>query len=154
MALQLTAGEFGEIKDIFRKIDQDSDEKLTRKELIEYFGNDKLEKVDFILKLMDLDRNGTIEFHEFLEMTAFLDFHKGITSEKIKRFFRALDADGKGFLIADEVRRFYTHMENCAVLNSKVPSKDEIDHLTSALDFNGDGKIDCEEFIKGYFLLL
>merc|ERR1712018_527673 len=151
MALQLASAEFEKIKDIFRTIDDDGDEKLTKEELTNYFGKDKHEKVDFILKLMDLDRNGTVEFHEFLEMVAFLDFNKGIKEWKIKQFFRALDADGNGVLSADEIRRFYKVMEKCAVLNSKVPSNDEIEKLISSLDSDGDGKIDCEEFIKGYF---
>ena len=151
MALQLTASEFEAIRDRFLTIDQDGDGQLTKEELTEYFGNDKHEKVDFTMKLMDLDRNGTVEFHEFLEMVAFLDFNKGITEWKIKQFFRALDADGNGVLSADELRRFYKVMATCVVLNSNVKTNDEIEKLISSLDSNGDGSIDCEEFIKGYF---
>jgi len=154
MALQLTPEEFGKIKDIFKTIDLNYDEKLSKEELTEYYGLEKLDKVDFVLKLMDLDGNGTIEFHEFLEMVAFIDFKKGITSEKILRFFRALDADGNGTLSVAELRSFYTAMQHCAVFNSKTPSNDEIENIISSLDVNGAGKIDCEEFIKGYFHLL
>ena len=42
-------------------------------------------------------------------------------------------------------------MSACAMLNGTAPSNDEIEILIKSLDSNGDGKIDCEEFIKGYF---
>ena len=151
MALQLTGGEFESIRDKFLAIDQDGDGQLTKEELTEYFGKDKNERVDFTIKLMDLDCNETVEFHEFLEMVAFLDFNKGITECKIKQFFRALDADGNGVVSAEEIRKFCKVMSACAMLNGTAPSNDEIEKLIASLDSNGDGKIDCEEFIKGYF---
>merc|ERR1712020_743692 len=138
MALQLTGGEFELIRDRFLAIDQDGDGQLTKEELTEYFGKDKNDRVDFTVKLMDLDCNGTVEFHEFLEMVAFLDFNKGITEWKIKRFFRALDADGNGVLSADEIRKFYKIMATCAVLNNTAPSNDDIEKLITSLDCNGD----------------
>ena len=148
MALQLTPDEFETIKGGFVAIDKDGDGQLTKEELTAYFGSDKQDKVDFTMKLMDLDCNGSVEFHEFLEMVAFLDFHKGVTEWKIKQFFRALDTDGNGVLSADEIRNFYKMISG---LNTQVPSNDEIETLIQSLDANGDGRIDCEEFIKGYF---
>ena len=84
MAVQLNGEEFETIRDKFLSIDKDGDGQLTKDELTEYFGTDKIERVDFTLKLMDLDRSGTIEFHEFMEMVAFLEFNKGVTEEKLK----------------------------------------------------------------------
>ena len=151
MALQLTGGEFEAIRDLFRTIDQDGDGQLTKEELTEYFGKSKQDKVDFNMRLMDLDRSGTVEFHEFLEMVAFLDYDKGITEKNIKQFFSALDADGNGILSADELRKFYNVMATFIVLNCNLKTNDEFESLISSLDSNGDGTIDCEELIKGYF---
>ena len=105
MALQLSGCEFEAIRDKFLAIDTDGDGQLTREELSESFGKDKTDKVEFTIKLMDLDNNGVIEFHEFLEMVAFLEYKKGITVQKIKQFFQALDEDGSGTLSAEEIRK-------------------------------------------------
>ena len=152
MALQLDGHEFEAIRDKFRAVDTDGDGQLTRAELSEHFGNDNSDKVEFTIKLMDLDNNGVIEFHEFLEMTAFLDYKKGISVDKIKQFFRALDEDGSGTLSSEEIRKFHKVMSNCTIVNSPISSDEEVEKLVSKLDINGDGKIDCEEFILGYIL--
>ena len=152
MALQLDGNEFEAIRDKFLAIDTDGDGQLTRAELSEHFGNGKSDKVEFTIKLMDLDNNGVIEFHEFLEMVAFMDYKKGISVDKIKQFFRALDEDGNGTLSADEIRKFHGVMSTCTLLNSPMSSDEEVEKLVAKLDINGDGKIDCEEFIKGYIL--
>ena len=148
MAVQLNGEEFETIRDKFLSIDKDGDGQLTKDELTDYFGTEKTERVDFTLKLMDLDRSGTIEFHEFMEMVAFLEFNKGVTEEKLKQFFRAIDVDGNGNLSANEIRSFYQVIVG---LNTHVPSNEEVETLIASLDTNGDGQIDCEEFIKGYF---
>merc|ERR1712018_417529 len=133
-------------------IDTDRDGQLTRAELSEHFGNGKSDKVEFTIKLMDLDNNGVIEFHEFLEMVAFLEYKKGITVQKIKQFFQALDEDGSGTLSAEEIRKFHRVLSTCTILNSPISSEEEVEKLITALDVNGDGKIDCNEFIQGYIL--
>ena len=55
MALQLDGNEFEAIRDKFLAIDTDGDGQLTRAELSEHFGNGKSDKVEFTIKLMDLD---------------------------------------------------------------------------------------------------
>ena len=150
MALQLSPEEFATIKEEFSAIDIDGDGQLTKDELTAYFGQEKQEKVDFMMKVMDLDRSGTIEFHEYLEMAAFLECNKGITEEKIKTFFRALDKDGNGVLSTDEIRSFYKMISD---LSAKAPLDDETEELIKSLDINGDGKVDYDEFAKGYFKL-
>jgi len=152
MALQLNGEQFEAIRDKFLAIDTDGDGQLTRQELSDHFGTDRTDKVEFTIKLMDLDNNGVIEFHEFLEMVAFLDHKKGISVDKIKQFFRALDEDGNGTLSSDEIRKFHGVMASCTILNSPMSSNEDVEKLITSLDINGDGKIDCEEFIKGYIL--
>ena len=148
MAIQLSGEEFETIRDSFLRIDKDGDGQLTKDELTEYFGTSNLERVDFTLQLMDLDRSGTIEFHEFIEMVAFLEFNKGVTEDKLRQFFKAMDVDGNGTLSAKELRRFY---QNVIGLNALGPSQEDVEKLIASLDLNGDGNIDCEEFIQGFF---
>ena len=148
MAIQLSGEEFETIRDNFLRIDKDGDGQLTKDELTDYFGTANLERVDFTLKLMDMDRSGTIEFHEFIEMVAFLEYSKGVTEEKLRQFFKAMDVDGNGILSAKELRNFY---QSIIGLNALGPSQEDVEKLIASLDLNGDGNIDCEEFIQGYF---
>ena len=146
MALQLTGAEFAMIRDDFLVIDKDGDGRINREELLEVLEGQTEENVDFMMKLMDVDCNGTVEFHEFLEIMAFLAYNKGLNRSTAKQMFRALDKDGDGFLSADEIKRFY---EIISDMDDDVPSAEEIAGLIRSLDSNGDGKIDLEEFITG-----
>ena len=149
MALQLSGEEFVSIRDDFLEIDKDGDGQLTRSEMQEYLKEDKHDKADFWMKLMDLDCNGVVEFHEFLEMAAFMEFRKGINECKLKQMFRALDKDGNGFLSTAEMMQFF-EMMYADVLIDNLPSLEEIVALIKSLDTNDDGKIIYEEFVKGF----
>ena len=149
MAIQLTGEEFEAIRDAFAAVDKDGDGQLTKSEMREHIKEDNNDKADFMMKLMDLDNNEVIEFLEFLEMTAFLVYDKGIDQPKLKRMFKALDKDGSGFLDSGEMTQFFKMMYgNIRVPN--FPSQDEIAELLKSMDPNDDGKVDIEEFVK-YF---
>ena len=78
MAFQLTGEEFESIRIDFLAIDKDGDGLITRDELLIFCEGKKEEHVDFMMKFMDVNCNGTVEFHEFLEIMAALTYHKGI----------------------------------------------------------------------------
>ena len=80
--------------------------------------------MDFMMKLLDADQNGTVEFHEFLEIMAFLNFNKGLNTRTAGQFFRALDKDGDGYLTVDELGEFYKMVGD---VNDTGPSKEEIE---------------------------
>ena len=80
MSLQLTNEEFAAIKNEFLEMDTNGDGRLTRTEIARTYKNNKaVDQVDFMMRLMDLDANGSIEFHEFLEMAAFWEYNKRIS---------------------------------------------------------------------------
>ena len=147
MSLQLTTEEFDAIKNEFIEMDRDGDGRLTRSEIGRMYKNNKTEQVDFMMKLMDLDANGSIEFHEFLEMAAFWEYNKRISERKIKQMFLALDRDNNGVLSIEEIKHFCDMIYQ---INENRPSCEHIRALIQKLDTNGDGKIDCNEFITGY----
>ena len=151
MALQLTGEEFEMIRDDFLAIDQDGDGFINREEILVIFEGKKEEHVDFMMKFMDVDCSGTIEFHEFLEIMAFLSYNKGLSQSTAKQMLRALDKDNSGFLSADEIKLFY---EIISDMDEDVPSAAEIEDLIQNLDSNGDGKIDFEEFLNGIDLVI
>ena len=147
MALQLTSEEFAAIKNEFMELDRNGDCKLTRSEIGKAYSKNKTEYVDFMMRLMDLDANGSIEFHEYLEMAAFWEYNKRITESKIKQMFSALDRDNNGVLSIGEVKKFCNMVYE---INENRPSSEDIQKLIQKLDANGDGQIDCQEFMKGY----
>ena len=146
MALCLTGKEFESIRDQFLLIDQDGDGRINREEIVTLLEGQKEENVEFMMTLMDVDGNGTIEFHEFLEIMAFLSCSHGLNKDAAKQMFRALDKDNDGFLSDYEIKHFYDMICDKA---EEMPSAEDIEKMVKSLDSNGDGKIDLEEFIKG-----
>merc|ERR1712018_743404 len=146
MALNLTSDEFASIRDQFCLIDEDGDGRLTKEEMVKLVKDGKGEQLDFMMKLMDADESGTVEFNEFLEIMAFLHFNKGLNTRTAGQFFRALDKDGDGYLTADELGEFYKMVGEA---NEGGPSKEEIEKLIQTLDKDGDGKVDLQEFMDG-----
>ena len=148
--LNLTGEEFEKIRNVFLEVDEDGDSRLTKEELRKCFRDDRgrLDEfdLDYMIKMMDLDQNGTVEFHEYLEIMAFLNFNKGLNTRTAGQFFRALDKDGDGYLTADELLEFYKMVGEA---NEGGPSKEEIEQLIQTLDKDGDGKVDLQEFMDG-----
>ena len=146
MSFLLTGDEFEKIRDDFLLIDRDGDGQLTREEMLEVLEDKKEENLDFMMRLMDTDSSGTVEFHEFLEIMAFLNFDKGLNKRSAGQFFRALDKDGDGYLTVAEIQYFY---EMIGTKGETDPTSEEIEVLVKDLDTDGDGKIDFEEFLNG-----
>ena len=146
MSFLLTGDEFEKIRDDFLLIDRDGDGQLTREEMLEVLEDKKEENLDFMMRLMDTDSSGTVEFHEFLEIMAFLNFDKGLNKRSAGQFFRALDKDGDGYLTVAEIQYFY---EMIGTKGATDPTSEEIEVLVKDLDTDGDGKIDFEEFLNG-----
>ena len=151
MALQLNGDEFETIRDDFVATDKDGDGHITREEMLEVLEGVKDDKIDYMMKVMDLDCNGSIQFHEFLEIKAFLVYNKGLIEATTRHMFRELDRDGNGFLSAAEIKRYYEVMRDVDLvdLTKYMPSDKDIDELIRSLDHNGDGKIDYKEFLNG-----
>ena len=146
MSFLLTGDEFEKIRDDFLQIDRDGDGQLSREEILEVLEDKKEENLDFMMRLMDTDSSGAVEFHEFLEIMAFLNFDKRLNKRSAGQFFRALDKDGDGFLTVAEIQYFY---EMIGSKGETDPTPEEIKILVKDLDTDGDGKIDFEEFLNG-----
>ena len=149
MALQLSGKEFEEIKDGFKEIDKDISGAISRSELSDFLldckEDAKGDHVDFYMKVYDVDRNGFIEFPEFLEVVAYFLYNKKPNNIAIRGIFRALDKDNKGLVSVDDLRRFHQMFSHDELLDGN-----KLDELITVLDTDGDGNINYSEFLKNY----
>ena len=131
--------------------DKDSDGKLTKDELRTYFyeQNDIRTdiQIDYMMRVFDLDNNGTIEFPEFLEMAAFFGYNKEPYDAQVKHMYKALDKNNDGYLSLEEIKHLWAIFTNA---NFDIPSEEEIADIVENLDINGDGKIDYNEFLAHF----
>merc|ERR1712088_1069811 len=89
--------------------------------------------------LFDKDRNGTIDFPEFLTMMA-RKMKDTDSEEEIREAFRVFDKDGNGFISAAELRHVMTN------LGEKL-TDEEVDEMIREADIDGDGQVNYEEFV-------
>uniref|UniRef100_A0A5B7C0J6 Putative calmodulin-like protein 1 n=1 Tax=Davidia involucrata TaxID=16924 RepID=A0A5B7C0J6_DAVIN len=130
-----------EIKQVFDKIDSNKDGKISPEDyeaILRALGEQRATReVVKIFELADLDRDGFINFEEFLEV------HKrggGVKRMDIQSAFRAIDLDGNGKISAEEVFELLRRLgEKCSLQDCQ--------RMVRAVDTKGDGVIDMVEFM-------
>lgn len=122
---------------IFFALDKNRDGYITLKELKDGMKDlDNVDELAEILKGVDIDNNGAINYTEFIAAT--LD-QSIIVNEnaKIKDAFRVFDKDGDGVIDESELK---------AALQSE--DAEQIKSMMNECDENNDGKVDYDEFAK------
>ncbi|CAG9322411.1 unnamed protein product [Blepharisma stoltei] len=128
-----------EARDIFRALDENGDGKLSREELIKGYvrpGGITEQDVDRIMREVDTDLNGYIDYTEFLK--AAIDQQKLASQANLKITFEMFDRDGSGKISAQELKEM---LQGENATNSEVWNE-----LIKTVDQNGDGEIDLKEF--------
>ena len=99
-----------------------------------------------IMKAADTDKNGVIDYSEFL--TAAYDKHKLITEPNLRKVFNLFDADGDGSITCEEIKMVFR--------GGAVVQKDEAvwEQIMAEVDVNRDGLISYEEFKNAMFDVL
>ncbi|XP_042904229.1 calmodulin isoform X1 [Parasteatoda tepidariorum] len=93
-----------------------------------------------MIRLVDQDGNGTIEFNEFCFMMS--NKMKERDSEKeLKEAFRVFDKNGDGFISAPELRHVMTN------LGEKL-TDEEVEDMIKEADLDGDGLVNYDEFVN------
>ena len=97
MAVQLTGEEFEITRDLFKVMDKDGDGKITVAEFKEHISKSNKETteddtdtndyVEFLMRVYDLDGNGSLEFPEFLEINAFITYEKSQQKSILSNYF-------------------------------------------------------------------
>ena len=151
MVDRLTEEDFDEIKNTFLQLDMNSDGTITRAELAsslcKQFKDCTKEDVETYMRVLDVDRDGKINFIEFVTMTALFKYDKGTRlEEEAKEMFKVLKKDSRGYVSIDEMKRvwkMFLHPKGDA-------SNVEVNAAVQQLDSNKDGRIDQKEFINHF----
>jgi calmodulin len=128
----------------FAMYDKDKDGKISTKELgsiMRNLGQNPTEKelLEMIAEV-DQDQSGTIEFNEFISMIVKRMKDKSL-EEEVKEAFKIFDKDRNNSITTFEFR------EVIKGLPIEV-SDDEINEMVLEADQDGDGDINCVEFVK------
>uniref|UniRef100_A0A673T434 EF-hand domain-containing protein n=1 Tax=Suricata suricatta TaxID=37032 RepID=A0A673T434_SURSU len=119
-------------KEAFSLFDKDGDGTITTKELGTVRRSQGQNPIEATLQDMinegDADRNGTIDFPEFLTMMA-RKMKDTDSEEEISEAFQVFDKDGNGYISAAELH-------------------EEVDEMIREADINGDGQVNYEEFVQ------
>ena len=96
------------LRKIFRYIDKDGKNILNTKTLEEKLKENGYlltkEKLDNIIKTLDRDSNGTIEYQEFL--AGVCDKESLFSDNNLKSAFNCIDQGEKGYITADDIKNF------------------------------------------------
>ena len=144
MADNLTEEQIAEFKEAFSLFDKDGDGTITTKELgvvMRSLGQSPTEaELQDMITEVDTNKDGTIDFKEFLTLMA-KKMKETDSEEELREAFKVFDKDGNGFISAAELRHVMTN------LGEKL-SDEEVDQMIKEADTDGDGQVDYGEFVK------
>ena len=94
-----------------------------------------------MIKSIDLDGNGVIDYNEFLTCT--MNKEKILKNENLEICFKAFDSDNSGKISLDEISAIFNNG------NKDKTDKEELEALKKMIkeaDEKGDGEISFKEF--------
>ena len=142
----LTEEQMEDARSLFATFDKDGSGKIPKSDVEAAIRtrNENLsdEEINLMMRMLDIDNSDDVTFDEFLKMAALCECGEELSELQIKQLFRAFDIDGNGVLSADEVKQVWRSFV------SKKVSDEEMNEMIKAIDTNGDGQIDYEEFAK------
>ena len=95
------------------------------------------EQLQTILRAVDTDKNGAINYTEFIAATLRADVYSD--TQRVENAFEMLDRDGNGYIEEKELAE---------IIGGWDVGEETVKRLISEVDQNGDCKIDLNEFKK------
>lgn len=154
MAAKLTQDQITAFRESFSLFDKDGDGTITASEIgtvMRSLGHNPSEReLHDMINEIDKDRNGTIDFDEFLEMmtrnsalnkTGSKGGAVDEEEEELLQAFKVFDKDGNGTISEVELRDVMKSL-------GELLSEREIKQMIEEADGDGDGEIDFHEFKK------
>jgi len=141
---QMSGQSQDELRAAFALFDIDKDGKITEKELASVmkklgsFTSDS--DVKEMIREVDIDKNGTIDFNEFVVMMN-KNLGKLDHDKEMMAAFKVFDKNGDGKINADEVRAAMKEL-------GEDITDEEARAMVREADLDGDGQIDFQEFCK------
>ncbi len=93
-----------------------------------------------MIKEVDTNKDGKVQFHEFLELMS----HKmkdHDSEEEMLEAFKIFDIDNTGYVTKDDFKVVMNHL-------GEAMTPDELDEMIKDNDDDGDGQLNFEEFKK------
>eukprot|EP00948_MAST-09A_sp_MAST-9A-sp1_P000616 g616.t1 len=140
---QLSENHIAELREAFALFDRDGDGTISVDELgtvVSSLGQvASQEDLETMLKIADADGNGVIDFPEFLTMMA----PKMVTQDEdfeIKEAFEIF-SQGEKFISEEKLKEIMSNL-------GEIINEQRLMDLIEEADYDGDGKIDYEDFRK------
>lgn len=135
----MSTKEIKEARDIFQELDENGDGKLSREELLNGYKKFIPVKsaealVDKIMKEVDSDNSGFIDYNEFLK--AAVDIQTFASPQYLQSAFNLFDKDSSGKISIEELK----------IVLGQDRDPEVFDEIIKQVDKNGDGEIDIDEF--------
>ena len=141
IASRLDENEINNLKKVFSAFDKSKDGQISYEELrqglIQLKSNRITEQdVYFLFQALDVDRNGKIDYTEFIAAT--LQRANYLRNDRLLEAFLNFDKDKSGKITKEELLE---------ALKANKTQEKEIEKYIKAVDKNKDGKIDYNEFL-------
>ena len=117
-------------------LNEESLQLLIKQKLDQYIP---LKQVTTLIKSIDIDGNGEIEFNEFLEFMRKLDEQDEQDEDALKEVFMLFNRDEKGYLTPESVYHIFLS------IGEKIKLED-ITNILKENDIDGDGNLNFQDF--------
>ena len=140
----LQKDETAQLQKVFQKLDKDCDARLLPNEFqqafTEYVPGVSQSEVENLFNLVDTNKNGKIEFSEFVAAGA--NRNKLLTDGNLNEGFKYFDKDNNGYIDLDEIKEVFSPKK------SKGKKLDDLvcQKIMSRVDTDQEGKLKLKEF--------